>query len=130
MTGSLFRSTWRVRSGLTAFQLLPRSSVRKTLWAANQRRVGLCGEPRQRPGHVPGLHRRKAEFADVEHAFLTPAEAAEAAGVTRQCVTRWCHKLPGLGHRVVGRWRVDPAALEALLTPTPAAGGDRDQRAG
>ena len=60
MTGSRFRSTCRVRSGLTAFQLFPRSSLRKIRCAANQSRVGEWGEmisgesQFQRSGASPG----------------------------------------------------------------------------
>jgi len=66
----------------------------------------------------------------VQKPFITPSEAAVAASVTPRCVTLWCRKVPGLGHRVVGRWRVDPVALERLLTPAGASeGADRDNRA-
>lgn len=47
--------------------------------------------------------------------FLPPSEAALRAGVTARSVTDWCHSVPGLAVRVVGRWRVDPAALDRLL---------------
>jgi hypothetical protein len=66
----------------------------------------------------------------MRRAFLTTTEAAAAASVTPQCVVRWCRKVPGLGRRVIGRWRVCPAALEAVLTGTPVAGGGDDQHRG
>jgi hypothetical protein len=55
--------------------------------------------------------------------FLTPSEAARRAGVTPRCVINWCCRVPGLGVRVVGRWRVNPVALDRLLHGLPADGG-------
>jgi hypothetical protein len=63
-----------------------------------------------------------------ERAFLTPPQAAPLAGVTRQCVTTWCKRIPGLAIRVAGRWRVDPAALDRLLTGQLGAEGGTDDR--
>jgi hypothetical protein len=63
--------------------------------------------------------------------FLTPPEAAIRAGVTPRCVTGWCWRVPGLAVRVMGRWRVDPAALDRLLRGQMplSAGGDHAQAA-
>jgi hypothetical protein len=69
-------------------------------------------------------------MGDPERDFLTPPEAARRARVTRQCVTKWCDRVPGLAVRVVGRWRVDPAALDRLLRgQLPTVGGDHDKAA-
>lgn len=54
--------------------------------------------------------------------FLTPSGAARRAGVTSKCVRQWCHRVPGLGVRVVGRWRINPAVLDRLLSGQPADG--------
>ena len=43
MTGRRLRSVWRVRSGLTAFHELPRSSLRSSLFVPRYRREGLWG---------------------------------------------------------------------------------------
>jgi len=62
--------------------------------------------------------------------FLTPTEAATRARVTPRCVTNWCDRVPGLAVRVVGRWRIDPAALDHLLRgEKPLVGGDHAQDA-
>ena len=58
--------------------------------------------------------------------FLTPPQAAPLAGVTRQCVTTWCRRYPGLARRVAGRWRIDPAVLDRLLAGELAMGGGHD----
>lgn len=42
--------------------------------------------------------------------------AAKLAGVSRQTMNEWCRKIPHLGVKVVGRWRVDRERLEALLS--------------
>ncbi len=61
----------------------------------------------------------------IATSYLTPPQAAERAGVTDWTVIAWCRRYPGLGRKVVGRWRVDPAALDRLLCgQPPAAGGD------
>jgi hypothetical protein len=58
------------------------------------------------------LHPRKAiSVADP----LSPPQAARRAGVTRPTVVAWCRRYAGLGRRVAGRWRVDPAVLDRLL---------------
>jgi hypothetical protein len=63
--------------------------------------------------------------------FLTPSEAALRARVTARCVTSWCYRVPGLAVRVMGRWRVDPAALDRLLRGQMplSAGGDHARAA-
>lgn len=44
------------------------------------------------------------------------SQAAKLAGVTRQTMSNWCNKIPNLGVKVVGRWRVNSERLEALLS--------------
>ncbi len=57
--------------------------------------------------------------------FLTAPRAAELVGVTPQTITGWCRRYPGLAVRVIGRWRVDAAALDRVLCgQPPEAGGD------
>ncbi len=67
----------------------------------------------------------------IKTEYLTPPQAAERAGVTDWTVIAWCRRFPGLGRKIVGRWRVDPAALDRLLCghQPPAAGGDDRARA-
>ena len=61
-------------------------------------------------------HRRNCgEPTMFDQAFLTSNEAAARARVTRQCLVRWCVRYPDLARRVVGRWRIDPAALDRIL---------------
>lgn len=55
--------------------------------------------------------------------WITPTKAAELARVTRESVSRWCERY-GIGRKVAGRWRVDPAALERMLNGTPVSVGD------
>lgn len=50
---------------------------------------------------------------------LTPREAAEKAGVSRGTIYNWLRRY-GIGVKVGGRFKVDPDALELLLT----GGGD------
>ena len=47
---------------------------------------------------------------------LTIVEAAHRAGITEQAMRLWVKRYAGLGRRVVGRWRVNGAALARLLT--------------
>ena len=63
---------------------------------------------------------------NVETSFLTPAEAAQRARVTRRCVYFWCRRVPGLAVRVVGRWRLSPVVLEDLLRGQPPLPGGGD----
>ena len=51
----------------------------------------------------------------TERDFLSPPKAAIRAGVNERTMQKWCERVPGLAIRVVGRWRVNPAALERLL---------------
>ena len=46
--------------------------------------------------------------------YISTKEAQKRANVTHQTVVNWCKKY-GIGRKVVGRWRVDPEALENLL---------------
>lgn len=69
---------------------------------------------------LPLGHRRKrGEIMMPDQAFLTSNEAAARARVTRQCLVRWCFLYPDLARRVVGRWRIDPTALDKLLAGDP-----------
>ena len=64
-------------------------------------------------------------FAMIERSYLTPRQAAPLAGVTVQTTTRWCRSTPGFARRVGGRWRIDAATLDRLLSgeaPPPHAG--------
>ena len=62
----------------------------------------------------------------MKRPYLTPADAAEIADVGEHAVREWCMSIPGLAAKVVGRWRIDPAALDRVLagemrpTPQPA----------
>ena len=47
--------------------------------------------------------------------FLSPPEAARRANVSDRALRDWCERIPGLAVRVVGRWRVNPAALDRVL---------------
>ena len=60
--------------------------------------------------------------------WITPSQAAVRAQVTPECVARWC-LCYGIGRKVAGRWRVDPAALDRLLAGALACGGDDALRA-
>jgi hypothetical protein len=61
----------------------------------------------------------------TKKAFLTPPEAALAADVCPQTIQRWCKTIPGFARKVAGRWRIDPAAFDRLLTgETFAAKGE------
>jgi hypothetical protein len=48
--------------------------------------------------------------------FLSPPEAARRAHVSDRALRAWCERIPGLAVRVVGRWRVDPVALDRVLS--------------
>lgn len=48
--------------------------------------------------------------------FLTTAEAAARASVTKQTIRNWCDRHAELGEWVHGRLRVHPVALEKILT--------------
>ena len=57
--------------------------------------------------------------------YLSPSQAAERPGLTDWTIIAWWRRYPWLGRKIVGRWRVDPAALDRLLRgQPPAAGGD------
>ena len=60
--------------------------------------------------------------------YLTPPQAAQKADVCPQTATRWCRRIPGLAVRVAGRWRVDPGALDRLLTGQLGLVGGDDVR--
>jgi hypothetical protein len=61
--------------------------------------------------------------------YLTPPEAALAANVCPQTATRWCKRIPGFARKVAGRWRIDPAAFDRLLTgQLGAEGGEHGTR--
>lgn len=53
-------------------------------------------------------------------AWLSPGEAAAEADVAPATVRAWCARLPGLGRKIGGRWRLDRAAFLAML----GGGGD------
>jgi hypothetical protein len=53
--------------------------------------------------------------------YLTAVQAAQLAGRTRQCISRWCRK-HGLGERLGHEWMVDRERLTAFLRAR--AGGD------
>ncbi len=42
-------------------------------------------------------------------------------GVSPQTISNWCRRYPGLAVRVIGRWRVDAAALDRLMRGLPPA---------
>ena len=50
----------------------------------------------------------------MERDFLTTREAAEKACVSIQVITGWCERY-GIGIKVGGRWRIDPAVLDYML---------------
>jgi hypothetical protein len=55
--------------------------------------------------------------------WIAPTQATRKAQVKPACVTTWGRRY-GLGEKVAGRWRVDPA-LDRPLTGAPACDGDR-----
>ena len=128
MTGSRFRSTCRVRSGLTAFQLFPRSSLRKTLCAANQSRVGEWGEIEERRVPVPAQGRvaRPGLRLDVDLLARLPVEPHEGAvlrlGVDDVGVARLDR-----GEEAVAPLRDEPVlvpdAVDVVGPRRPAEGG-------
>lgn len=50
--------------------------------------------------------------------WINTVDAAKIAKVTRATVVLWCKRLPGVGIRVGGRWRVDPDVLEDIVCGT------------
>jgi len=46
--------------------------------------------------------------------FISTTKAAADADVTPVTVTRWCLRY-GIGHKVGGRWRVNPDSLRVML---------------
>lgn len=63
----------------------------------------------------------KGRALTVSTPYLTPVQIAERLNVTRRTVTSWCESGRLRASRVGGRWRIDPADLEAFLqTPTMA----------
>ncbi len=66
---------------------------------------------------------------DCNRDWISATEAARKADVGRNCITDWCGRY-GLGKKVAGRWRVDPVALDRLLTGNlEAHDGDHAPRA-
>lgn len=56
--------------------------------------------------------------------YATPEQAGELAGLTPQCIRRYCRRF-GLGEFVAGRWLIDRDKLTAFLRER--AGGDHAQ---
>jgi hypothetical protein len=77
----------------------------------------------------PHRYRMKAVTIVAHRVFKTPDEAAQAASVTARTLVSWCHRYPGLAHKIGGRWRVNPAALNRLLCGLPISEGANDKRA-
>ena len=70
------------------------------------------------------LPQPRGELTMIERLYFTPRHAAPILGVTPQTAARWCRSIPGFGRRVGGRWRIDAAALDRLLSgeaPPPPA---------
>jgi hypothetical protein len=55
---------------------------------------------------------------DTKRPWLTAGEAARRADVTPECIGQWVRRY-GVGHKVVGRLRIDPEALARLLAGEP-----------
>lgn len=53
---------------------------------------------------------------------ITAAEAARRAGVVSTTVSTWAKHHPALGHKVGGRWRIDPTQLQRILEGQPLQG--------
>lgn len=50
---------------------------------------------------------------DIER-YITTSEAIEMTGVARITMIEWCKKFK-IGHKIGGRWFVDPVKLSLLL---------------
>lgn len=54
---------------------------------------------------------------------ITTRQAARQAGITLHGLRAWFRRYPGLGHKVAGRWRVDPSVLSDILKGVPPGNG-------
>jgi len=50
---------------------------------------------------------------------LLPIQVAEIFIKTENYIRIWCQRYPSLAFKDRGRWRIDPAALGALLRENP-----------
>lgn len=57
----------------------------------------------------------KAPPMSEPRTWIGTNEAARRAGVHQSTLIGWCQKVPGLGRRVRGTWRVDPDVLDRVL---------------
>lgn len=57
---------------------------------------------------------------DQNTSWITPLQAAQRTQVTSESVTRWCGRCE-IGRKMAGRWRVDPAALDPILSGSRSA---------
>lgn len=55
--------------------------------------------------------------------FITAPQAAQLAQTCRFTVVNWCRRWPELGHRVGGRWRINPQVLDRVLRGELVIGG-------
>jgi hypothetical protein len=56
--------------------------------------------------------------------FITPTEGARIAHVDPATIIGWVQAGALKGHKLVGRWRIDPDDLERLLKDANAQGRD------
>jgi hypothetical protein len=60
--------------------------------------------------------------------WLSIQQAAIDAQVSPGTIRNWC-LIYRIGHRVGGRWRINPAALAAMLDPAPEGAKGAQQQA-
>ena len=51
--------------------------------------------------------------------YISGTEAARLARVRASTIANWAARYPGLGVKVVGRWRIDPSQLQRILEGQP-----------
>lgn len=51
--------------------------------------------------------------------YISGTEAARLARVRPTTIANWATRYPGLGVKVVGRWRIDPSQLRRILEGQP-----------